>query len=140
MTGEAWEGAGLREVARRALLPFAEGGRVLAEGPQVRLGPRATLALSMALHELATNAAKHGALSAPGGRVRLGWSLEPPGLRLLWQESGGPPVAAPRRRGFGTRLIERGLGGELGGRAAIEFRPEGVVCRIEAAVESGEAA
>jgi two-component sensor histidine kinase len=93
------------------------------------------LALAMALQELATNAVKYGALSAPKGEVRIGWSLErrePPRLSLRWEERGGPPVAPPAARGFGSRLIERSLAQDLGGTAAIDFRLTGVVCTVEA--------
>ena len=94
----------------------------------------------MALHELATNAMKYGALSTSDGRVRVAWTLasEPgaPRLDLTWTERDGPPVSPPTRRGFGSRLIERGLAAELSGAATIDFQPEGVVCRIRALLEA----
>jgi two-component sensor histidine kinase len=97
------------------------------------------LSLSMALHELGTNAAKYGALSVPEGRVRIDWTVTPgptaARLTLTWTESGGPPVTVPTRRGFGSRLIERGLTAELSGEARIDFAPEGVICRIEAGLK-----
>jgi two-component sensor histidine kinase len=93
------------------------------------------LALAMALQELATNAVKYGALSNQAGQVRIGWGA-PSGeagrrLVLTWEESGGPPVAAPTRRGFGTRLIERSLAQDLGAEVAIEFVPGGLRCRVD---------
>jgi two-component sensor histidine kinase len=90
----------------------------------------------MAVHELCTNAVKYGAFSNDTGRVAVTWEIygaaEDRRLRLCWVESGGPPVTAPSNRGFGTRLIERGLAADLGGSAEIEFRPGGVVCTVEA--------
>ena len=92
----------------------------------------------MALHELCTNAAKYGSLSTPAGQVSITWAFasEDQGehLRLCWRESGGPPVEPLRRRGFGSRLIERGLAHELNGRARIRYEPAGVVCEIEALI------
>jgi two-component sensor histidine kinase len=93
--------------------------------------------MALAFHELATNAAKYGALSVPGGRVAIGWTItsesqDLPGLRLTWEESGGPPVTAPASTGFGARLIQRGLAAELDGTARIAFPVTGVVCTIEA--------
>jgi two-component sensor histidine kinase len=95
------------------------------------------LALAMAFQELATNAVKYGALSNDVGRVRIAWRIGRGGdgrlaLSLRWEESGGPPVQAPARRGFGSRLIEQGLARDLDGTVAIGFEPEGVVCTIEA--------
>jgi two-component sensor histidine kinase len=105
----------------------------------VRLSPRMALSLSMVLHELATNAVKYGALSSavgPGAdRLDRGSRSRPPRLVLTWTETGGPPVRPPTRRGFGSRLIERGLAAELSGEARIDFAPDGVVCRIEAALD-----
>ncbi len=95
----------------------------------------------MVLHELCTNAAKHGALSVSDGRVAITWRVGAPEggvrrLHLVWRETGGPPVAAPTRRGFGSRLIERGLSAELGGHARIDFPVDGVVCEIVSSVEA----
>ena len=108
---------------------------MFVDGPEVRLRPNAALALSMALHELAANAAQHGALSVPGGRVEVAWSLDRPAeargaLDLLWRESGGPPVASPPVRGFGSRLIEDTLTYELGGEVDLSFGARGVECRF----------
>ena len=87
-------------------------------------------ALGLALHELATNAIKHGALAAAAGRVRVGWRLENDRLRLEWDESGGPPVIRPTHRGFGSVLIERSIPYEFGGRVDLDFAPEGLRCTI----------
>lgn len=147
LTRENWEGADLTDLLTG--LEVLHGGvlhegvqRFVFSGPPVRLSPRMALSLSMALHELATNAVKYGALSTPRGQVGIAWSVAPasgatgvPRLSLSWTETGGPPVAVPTRRGFGSRLIERGLASELAGEAHIDFAPGGVVCRIEAGLE-----
>jgi two-component sensor histidine kinase len=94
------------------------------------------LALAMALQELATNAVKYGALANATGEIRITWEVEPalpkPRVHLRWDESGGPPVRPPSRRGFGSRLIERSLSQDLNGIARIEFRPTGIVCTVDA--------
>uniref|UniRef100_B0SVM4 histidine kinase n=1 Tax=Caulobacter sp. (strain K31) TaxID=366602 RepID=B0SVM4_CAUSK len=144
LTRENWEGADLTDLLTRLEIlhggpPQGEIRRFMFSGPSVRLSPRMALSLSMALHELATNAVKYGALSVPTGQVRIVWSVAPgpiqPFLTLTWTETGGPPVSPPHRRGFGSRLIERGLASELSGEAHIDFRPSGVVCRISAGLD-----
>lgn len=138
LTRESWEGASLREIVEGAVSPFRGPGeaRFRLVGPDLRVAPRTALALAMSLHELGTNAVKYGALSGPEGEVAVEWSIEDGGsLRLSWRETGGPPVAPPTRRGFGTRLVERQLAAEFGGAVSLEFRPEGVVCAIEAPLE-----
>jgi two-component sensor histidine kinase len=138
LTRENWEGANLRAIVAEAIAPYrgARENRLHLDGPEVRLSPRMALALAMALQELATNAVKYGALSAQVGEVHIQWSLDrtkaPPCLHLQWKESGGPVVHAPKRRGFGTRLIERSLALDLEGEAQIRFAPSGVVCTVNA--------
>lgn len=134
LTRQTWEGAELAEIVAGAARPYGEG-RIRAAGPPVHLAPHPALSIAMALHELATNAAKYGALSTAGGHVEVTWAIAGAALRLVWREAGGPPVAPPTRRGFGARLIERGLARELAGRAAIDYAPTGVVCTIEARLE-----
>ncbi|HEY8616789.1 PAS domain-containing sensor histidine kinase [Phenylobacterium sp.] len=129
LTRRTWEGATAAEIAEGAIQPYGPE-RFRCEGPTVDLPPQTALSIAMALHELGTNAAKYGALSAPGGRVEIGWTAETAGLRLTWRERGGPPVAPPTRRGFGSRLLERGLARELGGGVRLTFDPQGVVCEI----------
>lgn len=140
LTRENWEGADLHEIAERLAALHGGADRFALSGPAVRLSPKTALSLSMALHELATNALKYGALHTPAGRVRIAWDVAAgPGaerLNLTWVERDGPPVKPPGQRGFGTRLIERGLAAELAGSAKIEFHPEGVVCRIDALLEA----
>jgi two-component sensor histidine kinase len=109
----------------------AVGERIRLSGPDVRVSSKAALALSMAFHELGTNALKYGALSAAGGRVDISWRIDPQDrLALEWRERDGPPVTAPSRRGFGSRLLERGLASELGGEIDMRFEPQGVRCVI----------
>lgn len=147
LTRQGWRDPELREVLREAIEPFqgpAQGqDRFALKGPVVLLTPRRALALSMALHELCTNAAKYGALSVPSGRVRIVWTVERESggdrLRIRWSELDGPPVAAPLEKGFGTRLIERGLAMELDGTVRLDYRPDGVVCEIEARLGEGGA-
>ena len=101
----------------------------------MRLPPNLVLALGLAFHELATNAAKYGALSKEGGHIEVSWNLAAEGaerrLTLCWRESGGPPVHPPQRKGFGTRLLERGLSHELEGAVRLDYRAGGLACEIE---------
>jgi two-component sensor histidine kinase len=132
LTLDNWEGASFEGVVRRALRPWREDGRVRfeVEGPPVHLTPKCALALGMAFHELASNAARHGALANDAGMVRVRWTADPESgrLKLCWQESGGPRVEPPARRGFGLRLVEDGLGREISGTVRMAFPPEGMVC------------
>ncbi|HEY8572345.1 PAS domain-containing protein [Phenylobacterium sp.] len=134
LTRHSWEGADLREVAQRAASPFSPDGeaRIRISGPAVPLAPQQALALSMAIHELATNAAKYGALSVPGGHAELQWSVRGGQLQMHWGEHGGPEVKPPAGRGFGSRLLERGLAADLQGSVSLSYPPEGVRCTIAA--------
>ena len=135
LTRESWHGAGLHEVAERALRPFDEAGaRVHVDGPPVRLQPGGALTMALIFHELATNALKYGALANAEGRVGVSWAYSPDtrALDVSWIETGGPTVAEPTRKGFGSRLIERSLRGELKGSAAMDYRPEGLNCLLRA--------
>jgi PAS domain S-box-containing protein len=130
-------GADFQAMLRGELAPFAgkgSGAQVLLDGPLVLLAPLTAQPLSMALHELATNAAKHGSLSVPGGTLALSWREDRPGarLRLRWEESGGPLVAGPpRRRGFGSRVIENTVRDQLRGDVSFAWTPAGLVCEID---------
>ncbi|WP_374468683.1 CHASE domain-containing protein [Phenylobacterium sp.] len=140
LTREHWEGAGLQELVQLELAPYGgERERIAAEGDDVLLSPEIALALGMALHELTTNALKYGALCGRVGRVSITWrrweEAGAPWLTLSWVESGGPPVAPPQSRGFGSRLIETGLRRQLRGRVELTFPPEGVRCRIDLPLE-----
>jgi two-component sensor histidine kinase len=138
LTVQSWASVDLREIVRQAIEPYRDKAedRISAEGPQVQVPPRMALALAMALQELATNAVKYGALSNGVGQINLHWALDskvsPHRLHLTWRESGGPPVQKPKRRGFGTRLIERSLAEDLDGTVRIEFAPTGIVCSVDA--------
>jgi two-component sensor histidine kinase len=132
LTRKNWESATIADVAQTALAAFGSPSRIDIAGPEVQVSPQTAVSLALALHELATNAAKYGALSNEDGRVSVCWTTEGDRLRLNWREEGGPPVVAPDRRGFGTRMIERTLSAEFGGSVELEFRPEGVTCTVEA--------
>ncbi|WP_296595504.1 PAS domain-containing protein [Phenylobacterium sp.] len=128
-----WAGADLRRLASEELAPFSLGEstpRVRIEGPELLLSPANAQAVAMVLHELATNAAKYGALSCERGEVTVVWTVEPAGARIRWTETGGPPVSAPTRRGFGTSVIERALDGPAAGQVCVDWRAEGVACEL----------
>lgn len=136
LTRRHWRAVALHELLGQELEPFVSGERARAaiRGADVDLRSNAGLALGMAFHELATNAVKYGALSQAGGRIeiateRLGGAE--PWLRLVWTETGGPEVEKPEHRGFGTRLVGRGLACELAGKVEMDYRREGLVCTIE---------
>lgn len=135
LTEASWSGASLTDVIERTLqVHLGEGDRrqVSLCGPPVRLGPNAAVTINMVFHELATNASKYGALSTPEGRIEVVWSTAAGGEAIIidWRESGGPRVEAPSRRGFGSRLIERGMTREMGGEAQMDFLPHGLSCHI----------
>jgi PAS domain S-box-containing protein len=142
LRAERWRGASLRGLVGRALAPHqGSDGRVrIGDGPDVTLQPVAATAIVMALHELATNAIKHGALSRPEGHVEVDWSATDDEFVLRWRERGGPVVSPPRRRGFGREVIERGLAYELDAHVRLDFEPEGVVCEIRAQLDQLRAA
>ncbi|WP_332769028.1 PAS domain-containing sensor histidine kinase [Phenylobacterium sp.] len=132
LTAESWHGARLIEVIAAAMGPFEtlQRPQISRSGPPVWLAAQPALALSLALHELATNAVKYGALSRPEGRVTIRWNLVGDMLTITWREDGGPPVRAPVRSGFGSRLLQRSLARDLHGEVVVAFAPEGVVCEI----------
>lgn len=137
LTSESWEAAELGSLIKMTLRPFAAEQRLEVSGPDLRVRPQAAVSLSLALHELATNAAKYGALSNDKGRVTIRWTVTRGDLsmfRLVWRERGGPEVIPPPKSGFGSRLITQGLSGELGGPVTLDFAPDGVICAIEAPV------
>ena len=141
LTEGLWSGADLRGIAEQAAAPYSALGvsPFHIEGPSQVLPPKSAIAMSLAFHELATNAAKYGALSVAGGRVVVSWrhapSAEGVRLHLTWRESGGPPVSPPAESGFGSRLIERGLAADLAGPVHLAYLPTGVVCTIEMNLE-----
>ncbi|WP_337188605.1 HWE histidine kinase domain-containing protein [Phenylobacterium sp.] len=136
LTRDRWESADLQDIVREAVRPWHEpgGARIVTTGDSLRIAPNVALALSLALHELATNAQKYGALSVLRGRVDLSWTrptADHAASVLTWRESGGPPVSRPATQGFGSRLL-RSLGAELGAAAEVEYDPLGLVCRLRA--------
>ncbi|GJE09472.1 sensor histidine kinase [Methylobacterium longum] len=145
LTAEDWEGADIAKIVADALrLHGGDGERCRWQGNALRVAPRIALAISMMLHELTTNAIKYGALSNATGTVLVTWTTQEAikagqelQLHFRWQESGGPPVRPPARKGFGSRLIERGLANELGGEARVLYEPQGVVCTLDVPLELG---
>jgi two-component sensor histidine kinase len=141
LSEEKWRGSGLEDVISRVLQPFVLNNpqQVHMLGPPVPLPPRVAVIISMIVHEIATNAAKYGALSNETGAVKIDWEIieddGEPKLRWIWAESGGPLVSAPVKRGFGSRLIERSARDQLGGEATVDFLPRGVVYTLTCALD-----
>jgi two-component sensor histidine kinase len=135
LTSRNWSGADLSEVVARALDGF-NSTRFGVSGSRVELSERQTLAFSMALHELVTNATKYGALSNSAGTVTICWKVEGESLRFRWTESGGPPVSAPGTLGFGSRLLERVVVSDLRGDVEFDYNPAGLRCSINAPMAS----
>lgn len=135
LTSESWDSVELRELIFTTLRPY-DSGRFAVTGPTLRVQPKSAVALSMAIHELVTNAVKYGALSVDGGRVSIAWEVKDARFHLRWQESGGPPVSAPARAGFGSVMIERVLADQLRGGVTIGYDPTGVACEIDAPLEA----
>jgi PAS domain S-box-containing protein len=124
-----WQGASLRGLIDEELAPFKLGGNTIdIQGPDVVLSPTSAQTIALALHELATNAAKYGALSVPQGHLKLNWSLEDRLVKFDWRESGGPETAAPNRKGFGTRIIVASIEQQLGGKVLLNWHREGLFC------------
>jgi two-component sensor histidine kinase len=136
LTRGYWESADLNEIATAVVSPCVSPvSRFAISGPAVRLTPKMAVSLAMVLHELCTNALKYGALSDQSGLVRLSWNEtgvdDGRKLHLRWEESGGPEVVAPTRKGFGTRMIEQVLAREVGAPVSLSFRTSGVICEME---------
>ncbi|WP_315927004.1 PAS domain S-box protein [Mesorhizobium sp. SP-1A] len=134
LSKQDWEGACLTEVVTKTMAPHRTGqGRIHISGPDVTVDAGKAVAIALALHELATNAAKYGALSGTAGTVKIEWKAldaKARSIRFRWLERGGPAVGEPKHKGFGSRLIERGLAAEFDA-VALEFRPRGVACTFE---------
>jgi two-component sensor histidine kinase len=133
LTHSDWQRADLVDLVKQVLSPFPPE-RFEIDGCPVLLPQKAVVSFSLAIHELATNAAKYGALSGPDGAVSISWTYDASSQRLFfkWIERDGPRVEPPTRRGFGSRLVERLLAAELNGKSTISYDPGGVVCEIEA--------
>lgn len=143
LTQSSGNGAFLHQLISLALEPYRQHDapdRIAISGPEIWINVRRSTSLAMAMHELATNALKYGALSVGAGRVTVCWHVEEVSgddrLHIEWREQGGPPVKPPKQRGFGSRLVERSLAIELGGKAEITFKPEGVICKITASLKN----
>lgn len=138
-----WEYTPLRDVVEGALAAYGgEPGRIAVEGLPVLLPANLVVTVSLAFHELATNAVKHGALSVPGGSVDVAWTVGPAGkgarrVEITWRERGGPPIRRPDRRGFGSHLLEQGVRFQAHGAVQLDFRPEGLECRIGLPIGTG---
>lgn len=137
-----WHGVGLTDLVRNQLAPYATDANMTISGTDIMLTAAATQALAMVLHELVTNAAKHGALSTPSGRVSVSWDRQPNGdgaakLMIVWRELGGPPIAAAVQYGYGTSLIRDLIPHELGGTVDLVLTPNGACCSIEIPLERG---
>jgi len=132
LTRTHWEGADLRAILEHETEAFGPT-RINLNGPATALPPATALSLGMIFHELATNAAKYGALSTPDGRVLIDWSLADQRdrkLKLVWREIGGPKVTQPDRRGFGSRLIERNIRHDLAGEIDLVYASDGLIAEL----------
>jgi two-component sensor histidine kinase len=137
LTAANWAAAPLQDVISTALIPYRTGeGRFTISGPALILKSRQALALSLAIHELATNAMKYGALSVPSGCVSIAWTSEDQEFVFTWQESGGPPASTPSSVSFGSRLISRVLQDDFGGAVEVSYEPAGLICRLTAPLEN----
>jgi two-component sensor histidine kinase len=138
LVGRNWASASVADLVRTQLAPFAEAAssRVEVSGPRLELKPNAVHSLTLALHELATNAAKYGALSVPEGCVVIGWEVSGPEtaegrFRMTWREKGGPPVSQPARKGFGHVVISEMVGSSLHGDVTLDYAREGLQWAID---------
>jgi len=128
LSDSRWHGADLAALARDELDPYRNGDQVMVSGSEISLQPSTAQGLALALHELATNAAKHGALSSIEGRVRLTWQLLPDSLVLNWTENGGPEIEPPAERSFGLRVIRASIEQQLDGEVVFDWDPKGLRC------------
>jgi two-component system CheB/CheR fusion protein len=137
-----WEGTDILELARSELRPF--GDRVVMSGPPMVLSPQAAQSFALALHELATNAAKYGALSVPDGRILIGWSVDSPNgsrqFTFRWQERDGPPVSPPQQTGFGSTVLEQVMAEYANSPPKIDFSPSGVGYEVKGPLDAIAAA
>jgi PAS domain S-box-containing protein len=126
LSDSRWHGADLATLVADEMAPYRAGDKVKCGGPDISLQPATAQGLALALHELATNAAKHGALSSPSGKITLDWQLESDALTLLWTENGGPHIAHPTQRSFGLKVIVASIEQQLGGKASFDWNPKGL--------------
>jgi PAS domain S-box-containing protein len=135
LTGRKLDTASLKTIVEQAVGPFNAGGRIQIAGPDLEVSDRCGSALTLALHELSTNAVKYGALLIDTGWIEVSWSINKEVFELIWQEAGGPQVRGPTSSGFGSRMIEKALTYAVGGVAEIDFRSDGIVFRLRTTVE-----
>jgi len=128
LSDSRWHGADLGRLVAEEMAPYRAGDKIEISGPDISLQPATAQGLALALHELATNAAKHGALSSMTGKVSLGWQLQPDTLILHWAENGGPHIAPPSTSNFGLKVILASMEQQLGGKAAFDWDPNGLRC------------
>jgi PAS domain S-box-containing protein len=138
LTRQRWQSADFRDIVKGATAPHLSrpDEQIAIEGETVTVSPRTALTMALVLHEMTTNAAKYGALSAPKGRIEIGWRVEPrppksPLLHIEWRERNGPPVEAPAKPGFGSRFIQGSVTAELRGSVRMNFNPDGLHCTID---------
>jgi two-component sensor histidine kinase/DNA-binding response OmpR family regulator len=135
----SWEGAEIQKLVDEEFAPYAMGNQIALSGSNIQLQPATAQTLAMALHELVTNSAKYGALSALSGRLTVKWEVMADVLQILWEESGGPRVEKPVTRGFGTKSVIASIESQLGGQAVFDWRTEGLVCRLAVPLRHGAA-
>src|SRR5213075_489559 len=126
----SWQGAEIGKLITEELAPYSTGEQIELRGAEVQLQPATAQTVALALHELVTNSAKYGALSALTGRLSVSWAIEAGILDIVWTETGGPRVEKPATRGFGTRSVIASIESQLGGKAEFDWRAEGLICRL----------
>jgi two-component sensor histidine kinase len=127
----SWQGAEMSRLLNEELAPYSMSDRIRLSGTEVHLAPATAQTLALALHELVTNSAKYGALSALAGQLSIHWTVDGDMLALIWEETGGPAVREPTSRGFGTRSLMASVESQLGGQAVFDWRAEGLICRLQ---------
>ena len=130
LSDSRWHGADLGTLVAEEFAPYRAGDKIEFKGPNISLPPATAQGLALALHELATNAAKHGALSSLGRQGQPDWQLQRDALTLHWVESGGPPIEAPSARSFGLKVIKASIEQQLGGKATFDWNPKGLRCDL----------
>jgi CheY-like chemotaxis protein len=138
LSDSRWHGADLGTLVAEEFAPYRSGNKVELKGPNVSLSPATAQGIALGLHELATNAAKHGALSSLKGRVSLTWQLQSDMLTLHWVENGGPPIKTPSARSFGLKVIKASIEQQLGGKATFDWNPKGLRCDLSIALRDAQ--
>jgi two-component sensor histidine kinase len=136
----SWQGAEVGKLVDEELAPYSTGDQIALRGAEVQLQPATAQTVALALHELVTNSAKYGALSALTGRLSVSWVIDAGVLDIVWTETGGPRVEEPASRGFGTRSVIASIESQLGGKAEFDWRAEGLICRLSVPLSPRNAA